>query len=75
MQKNKMEEVQARRGLFKSGSKGVMPMITLLDVTTSAKVSGGGCDCYGGCGTACFIGCATGCNWQAPCKYNCTGSK
>ncbi|MCL2650110.1 MAG: hypothetical protein FWD60_03665 [Candidatus Azobacteroides sp.] len=41
MKKTKMEEIQARRGFFKSASKGAMPVMTLLDVTTSANLFGG----------------------------------
>jgi len=68
MQKHKMEEIQARRGFFKSASKGAMPMMTLLDVTTSANLFGGqtkincasfNCQdkCKGGCKTTAYAGC------------------
>ena len=62
MQNTKTEEIQAKRGFFKSASKGAMPMMTLLDVATTASLFGGaGCDCYGGCGTACSKHCSIGC--------------
>ena len=69
MKENKNEEIQARRGFFKSASKGAMPVMTLQDVATtvSAKLLGGSCQ------TACFQACANGCTWQAPCKYGCYG--
>jgi len=59
-----MEEIQARRGSFRSASKGAMPMMTMLDVTVSAQLFGGlvdmssnKCTCSGSCTNIC-----TGCN-------------
>jgi len=57
MKNNKMEEVQARRGFFKSASKGAMPMMTMLDVTASANLFGGGPTIPEGCRDC--TGCST----------------
>lgn len=68
MKEKKMEEIQARRGFFKSASKGVMPVISLLDVTISAKLFGGGdgcvCghSCSGYCDKTCYKGCENRCS-------------
>ena len=71
MNGKKMEEIQARRGFFKSASKGAMPMMTLLDVAASSKLFGGGsCLCYGncsGCSGTCKGGCQYGCG--SNCKH------
>ena len=49
MKKNNVEEIQARRGFFKGASKGAMPVMTMLDIKTSAQLYGGSCNCEGGC--------------------------
>ncbi|MCL2650111.1 MAG: hypothetical protein FWD60_03670 [Candidatus Azobacteroides sp.] len=80
MKKNKMEEIQARRGFFKSASKGAMPVMTMLDTTTSAKVFGGGSnlECGGSsctmvCGNSCSDVCRSDCG--GGCRNTCEGCK
>ena len=68
--KNKNEEIQARRGFFKGSSKGVMPVISLLDVAVSAKLFGGDSECSG-----CYGSCLTTCtSCQNTCSGSCEGS-
>ena len=66
MQKTKMEEIQAKRGFFKSASKGAMPVMTLLNVTVSAKLFGGDSSC-----STCYGSCTGGCTG---CDNTCSGS-
>jgi len=69
MKKNKMEEIQARRGFFRSASKGAMPVMTMLDVTTSANLFGGAvnveCKCSGSCYNICNHSCNYTCQGEA----------
>ena len=78
MKENKMmEEIQTRRGFFKSASKGAMPVMTMLDVTTSANLFGGsscsGNSCTMVCGNSCSDICRSDCG--GGCRNTCEGCR